>query len=107
MAVAIGAGLLLNPVVLISEYYLKTTGKGLPEGPGGLYGAAEGIGYLVVTGIVLWSITTKLRTGSGLPAGPAGLLGAVEGLSWLSVVAGIVVAGLTIAEKGSLPGITG
>lgn len=34
LQVAIGAGLLLNPVVLISEYYLKTTGKGLPEGPG-------------------------------------------------------------------------
>ena len=50
------------------------------------------MGYLVVTSIVLWSITTKLRTGSGLPAGPAGLLGAVEGLSWLSVVAGLCTA---------------
>ena len=42
------AGLLFNPVVLWSEYTKFTTGAGLPEGPYGLLGAAEGIGYLVV-----------------------------------------------------------
>lgn len=49
----------------------------------------------------------QVKTGSGLPAGPAGLLGAVEGFSYLSLLAGIVVFGLQLAEKGSLPGITG
>ena len=38
----------------------------------GLYGAAEGVSYLVVLGIVGWSIATKINTGKGLPAGPAG-----------------------------------
>lgn len=100
----VAAGLVANPVVLVSEYFLKTTGEGLPPGPGGLYGATEGISYLVIVSVVGWSLYTKLKTGSGLPGS---LLGAVEGLSYLSLVAGIVVAALVFAEKGSLPGITG
>ncbi|PSC73380.1 hypothetical protein C2E20_3528 [Micractinium conductrix] len=91
---AIALGLLANPICLWSEYTLKTTGAGLPPGPGGALGAAEGISYLVILGVVGWSIATKVQTGSGLPAGPAGLLGAVEGFSYLSLLAGIVVAGL-------------
>lgn len=82
---AVAAGLVANPVVLVSEYFLKTTGEGLPPGPGGLYGATEGISYLVVVGVVGWSLYTKVKTGSGLPGS---LLGAVEGLSYLSLVAG-------------------
>jgi hypothetical protein len=62
-------------------------GAGLPPGPGGAYGAIEGISYLGVYGLVAWSLYTKFSTGSGLPAGPAGLLGAVEGFSYLSVLA--------------------
>lgn len=45
---AIAAGLVANPVMLFSEYTLKTTGEGIPPGPGGLYGALEGVSYLVV-----------------------------------------------------------
>jgi hypothetical protein len=37
--VAIAAGLVCNPIMLYSEYVLKTTGAGLPPGPGGVYGA--------------------------------------------------------------------
>ena len=75
-------------------------------GAGGALGAAEGVSYLVVLGIVAWSAATKASTGSGLPAGPAGLLGAVEGLSYLSLLAGVVVFGLK-AAGGGLPGIFG
>lgn len=32
---AIGLGLVANPICLWSEYTLKTTGAGLPPGPGG------------------------------------------------------------------------
>jgi hypothetical protein len=46
---AIAAGLVANPVMLFSEYTLKTTGEGIPPGPGGLYGALEGVSYLVVS----------------------------------------------------------
>ena len=54
-------------------------------GPGGIYGATEGVSYLVVVGIAAWSLYTKVKTGSGLPGT---LLGAAEGLSFLSIVAG-------------------
>ncbi|MEW5302570.1 MAG: hypothetical protein WDW36_005340 [Sanguina aurantia] len=70
---AIASGLLANPIMLYSLYTLKTTGAGLPPGPGGAYGAAEGVSYLVVLGIIGWSIYTKVSTGSGLPQGPSGL----------------------------------
>jgi hypothetical protein len=36
---AIASGLIANPVMLWSEYTLKTTGAGLPPGPGGALGA--------------------------------------------------------------------
>ena len=37
---AIAGGLVASPIVLLSAYYLATTGEGLPPGPGGAYGAA-------------------------------------------------------------------
>jgi hypothetical protein len=37
---AIGLGLVANPICLWSEYALKTTGAGLPPGPGGKSAAA-------------------------------------------------------------------
>ncbi|XP_072988832.1 uncharacterized protein [Typha latifolia] len=98
------AGLVSCPVIGVSLYTLKTTGCGLPPGPGGSLGAVEGVSYLVVAGLVVWSIATKARTGSGLPAGPYGLLGAAEGLAYLTALAVAVVFGLQILERGSLPG---
>jgi hypothetical protein len=89
--------------MLFSEWTLKSTGCGLPSGPGGLYGALEGISYLWVTGIVAWSVYTKVKTGKGLPEGPMGLLGAAEGLSYLTILLGIVVLGFQISEYGYLP----
>jgi len=99
-----GLGVAANVVCGYSLYVLKTTGCGLPPGPFGLLGAAEGISYLAVVGFVAWSAITKAKTGSGLPAGPAGLLGASEGLSYLTILAGIVIAGLNLSEYGFLPG---
>ncbi|KAL4859968.1 hypothetical protein ACK3TF_000201 [Chlorella vulgaris] len=78
-------------------------GCGLPPGPSGLLGAAEGISYLVVGGIVVWSLARKLGSGSGLPPGPAGLLGAAEGGSWLAALSGLVVLGLQWQAYGYFP----
>ena len=62
---------------------MKTTGCGLPAGPFGLIGAAEGISYLVVIGFVAAAVLSKVFTGRGLPAGPLGLLGgAVPRSNW-------------------------
>lgn len=96
-------GLLAVPVVLYSLYVLKTTGCGLPPGPGGSVGAAEGVSYLAVVGLVGWSVYTKVKTGSGLPAGPFGILGAVEGLSYLTLLAAVVVFGLQALDYGYIP----
>ncbi|KAL7131878.1 hypothetical protein ABFS83_12G034500 [Erythranthe nasuta] len=101
---AVVGGLVSNPVIGWSLYTLKTTGCGLPPGPGGSIGALEGVSYLAVAGIVGWSLYTKTKTGSGLPNGPFGLLGAVEGLSYLSLLAIIVVFGLQFFVQGSIPG---
>ncbi|XP_010244283.1 PREDICTED: uncharacterized protein LOC104588162 [Nelumbo nucifera] len=101
---AIVGGLVSAPVIGWSLYTLKTSGCGLPPGPGGSIGALEGISYLVVVGIVAWSLYTKARTGSGLPNGPYGLLGAVEGLSYLALLGILVVFGLQFLDKGFIPG---
>lgn len=64
-------------------------------------------GFLVVPGIVIYSLVSKARTGSGLPAGPSGLLGGVEGFSWLTTLLGVAVFANEFISKGSLPGVTG
>lgn len=46
------AGIVSAPLCLYSEFVLKTTGSGLPPGPGGLVGAAEGISYLVCNSVL-------------------------------------------------------
>jgi len=86
-----------------SLYVLKTTGCGLPAGPFGLIGAAEGISYLVIIGFVASSMLSKVTSGKGLPAGPGGLLGAAEGLSFLTAAAGLAVLGFQLSEYGYLP----
>eukprot|EP00548_Thalassiothrix_antarctica_P019625 CAMPEP_0194193428 /NCGR_PEP_ID=MMETSP0154-20130528/74553_1 /TAXON_ID=1049557 /ORGANISM="Thalassiothrix antarctica, Strain L6-D1" /LENGTH=129 /DNA_ID=CAMNT_0038917667 /DNA_START=51 /DNA_END=436 /DNA_ORIENTATION=+ len=46
-------GIVSQPVVWISLYYVATTGAGLPAGPFGIIGATEGISYLVVVALVV------------------------------------------------------
>jgi len=95
-------GIVASCIMLWSEYTLKMTGHGLPEGPGGLLGAIEGISYLFVIGVVAFSIFSKVTSGSGLPAGKFGLIGAAEGISYIACVVGLVVLGFQIVERGYL-----
>jgi len=96
-------GTIASLIAFYSEYTLKTTGCGLPAGPFGLIGAAEGISYLGIVGIAAYSLYTKIKTGSGLPVGPAGMLGVAEGLSFLAIIAGLVVFGFQILDYGYIP----
>lgn len=89
-------------IVLASEYKLKTTGEGFPEGPFGVIGLVEGLSYLSIIGFVGWSLFKKATTGSGLPAGPSGLLGAAEGLSFLASVVGLIVLYFQLTDYGFL-----
>jgi len=90
-------------ITLYSEYVLKSTGCGLPAGPFGLVGAAEGVSYLGIVGMGAFSLYQKFKTGSGLPAGPGGILGLGEGLSFLAIVTGLVVFLLQIINFGYIP----
>jgi len=104
-ALVIGvAGTVSNVIVAYSEYVLKTTGCGLPPGPFGLEGAAEGVSYLGVVSIFGWALYSKVKTGGGLPSGPYGLLGLAEGLSFLTVIGGIAIGVLNALDYGFLPG---
>ena len=86
-----------------SLYTLKTTGCGVPPGPGGAFGAAEGISYLYVTGLIVYSAVKKVRTGSGLPEGHGGVLGLAEGLAYLCALGGLFVLGAQVTDYGFLP----
>ena len=82
---------------------LKNTGCGLPPGPGGAYGAAEGVSYLYVIGLIAYSAVKKVKTGSGLPEGPGGVLGLAEGLAYLCLLGGLYVLGAQISDYGFIP----
>ena len=97
------SGTLASLIVLYSEYTLSQTGCGLPAGPGGIYGAMEGLSYLEVAGIFILSLINKVTTGSGLPAGKYGALGAAEGLSFLAVFGGIGVLTYQMIHYGYIP----
>ena len=56
------AGLLASAIAIYSESVLFRTGCGLPAGPLGLVGAAEGVSYLGVVGLVGYSLYTKMST---------------------------------------------
>lgn len=49
-------------ITLYSEFTLTQTGCGLPAGPLGLVGLAEGLSYLTVVGILGFSLVTKIKT---------------------------------------------
>jgi len=89
------AGVCAQPLVWVSLFSVATTGGGLPAGPFGLLGLAEGLSYLTIVGFVAATLISKVRAGSGLPAGPGGLLGAAEGLSFISLAAGLAVLAYT------------
>eukprot|EP00933_Yihiella_yeosuensis_P046554 TRINITY_DN42109_c0_g1_i1.p1 TRINITY_DN42109_c0_g1~~TRINITY_DN42109_c0_g1_i1.p1 ORF type:complete len:215 (-),score=23.55 TRINITY_DN42109_c0_g1_i1:57-701(-) len=96
-------GLVAGLIMLYSEYTLGTTGCGLPAGPFGLLGLAEGLSYLAVIALVGFSLKTKADSGSGLPAGPNGVLGAAEGLAYLAALAGVVALIFQIVNYGFIP----
>ncbi|KAL7531556.1 hypothetical protein ACHAXR_004109 [Thalassiosira sp. AJA248-18] len=97
------AGIVAANIMIYSESVLFRTGCGLPAGPAGLVGAAEGVSYLGVVGLVAFSLFTKIRTGKGLPSGPGGYLGAAEGLSYLAIIGGVIVLAAQVTNYGYIP----
>ena len=91
------------PICLFSEWTLFQTGCGVPAGPGGVFGAIEGVSYLGLVAFLVASVQRKVTTGTGLPAGPGGALGAVEGVVYLTALLGLGVAGQQLLTAGELP----
>jgi hypothetical protein len=56
------AGTLAALIVFYSEFALKTTGCGVPAGPFGIFGLAEGFSYVGVTGLAAYSLVSKVKT---------------------------------------------
>ncbi|KAK9835485.1 hypothetical protein WJX74_001225 [Apatococcus lobatus] len=107
--VAAGLGLLALPVVVWSEVTLAQTGCGLPPGPGGYLGAAEGVSYLAVAGLAVWSALSFLSVGPGRPAGGpsrTSFVQAVQGLSLGVVFTGLSILGYQYRTYGYIPSAT-
>jgi len=78
------------PYVTISLYSsatLVTTGAGLPVGPSGVFGAAEGWATLVVFGVSIWSLVTAFQSRQeGLPELPLRIITVIKTLCALCVL---------------------
>ena len=109
------AGLVASLIMLYSENVLKGTGCGLPAGPFGLVGAAEGISYLVVTGLGVSLFFSNGENGSGLftedkdkpllnrISSPGGILLIAEGMCYLTLGYGLFVLAMQITNYGYIP----
>jgi hypothetical protein len=93
-------GLVSQPVVWISLYFVATTGHGLPAGPGGSIGAAEGIAYLVVVVLALLPASVAANKddvgGSSLPVD-------ARTLSRITIALGLLVLAGVATGKGCVP----
>jgi len=86
-------------VVLYSEYTLKTTGCGLPAGPGGLVGAVEGVSYLGVLANAGGCLYSRVQRGSTFPGNTV----SSEGVSYFAIVVGLVVLSFQLTDYGYIP----
>lgn len=95
-------GLIAQPVVWTSLYFVATTGAGLPPGPLGLLGATEGVSYLVILALVIRSLSRGWLEGSpDKVVSEAETLS--ERLSVLSLVSGLFVLATLVAKQGCVP----
>ncbi|KAF6252353.1 hypothetical protein COO60DRAFT_538484 [Scenedesmus sp. NREL 46B-D3] len=95
------AGCAAVGTVLWSEFVLKETGCGLPPGPYGLLGAAEGISYLSVLGFA--GAGAAARGASGGRQGLPGALKVPEVLAYGALAAGLFVLASQLREYGYIP----
>ena len=89
------AGVISQPVVWISLYFVATTGGGVPEGPFGIFGAVEGLAYLSVVGLVFRRIINSKKS--------SGLLERAENLSIITLGASLLALASLISKQGCIP----
>jgi hypothetical protein len=88
-------GVISQPIVWISLYFVATTGGGVPEGPFGIFGAVEGLAYLSVVGLVFRRIINSKKS--------SGLLEIAENLSIITLGASLLVLASLISKQGCIP----
>ena len=89
------AGVISQPIVWISLYFVATTGGGVPEGPFGIFGAVEGLAYLSVVGLVFRRIINSKKS--------SGLLERAENLSIITLGGSLLVLASLISKQGCIP----
>ena len=89
------AGVISQPILWISLYFVATTGGGLPEGPFGILGAVEGLAYLSVVGLVFRRIINPKKS--------SGVLERAENLSIITLGASLLVLASLISKQGCIP----
>jgi hypothetical protein len=97
------AGLVAQPFVWVSLYFVATTGAGLPAGPFGLLGGLEGLAYLAVVGLVAASIGRSITGGSSSTGKNPLLLGMSERISWFTLVAALLTLLSLVVDQGCVP----
>ena len=89
-------GLVAQPIVWISLYFVATTGAGLPSGPFGLLGGLEGIAYLVVVGLLASSLRKQV-------SGESDDISLPEKLSFFTVAGALFTLLSLVIQQGCVP----
>jgi len=89
-------GILSQPVVWTSLYYVATTGAGLPAGPFGIIGATEGISYLIVVALVAKKLVSTNEDGGKTTT-------IAESLSLFTLAVSLAVLINLVASQGCIP----
>lgn len=85
------------PLSLYSSFLLLTTGAGVPAGPNGVFGWAEGFATLTVLGVSVWSGASWLQRGQGLPSDPFKVLTITQALASFSTACFLFATVVNIA----------
>lgn len=96
-------GLISQPVVWTSLFFVATTGAGFPAGPFGLLGALEGLSYLVIVGTVSSSVYRKITNEDESFASRSRLSLMVEPLSYATLFVGILTLASLAVQQGCVP----
>lgn len=99
--VTLTAGVIAQPIVWVSLYYVATTGAGLPSGPFGLIGAAEGISYLIIVAFLSNALYRNIWSKRHEYHGTS--LDLVECLSYMTVIAGLLILANLVLKQGCVP----
>lgn len=98
------SGIIAQPIVWISLYFVATTGGGLPAGPFGLIGGLEGLAYVAVVVLAAASIGKKVMgvESSSSSSGYSPIVLA-ERISFVTLVLALLTLMSLVVQQGCVP----